>query len=254
VDQFVLLANPSAQPAEVTLEYLRQAAQPILRTVTLAPNSRRTINVRFDEDGGFGGQFGTTRHGLAITATQPIAAERSMYIANSAGTWIAGHNTVGAPTLANVWALPEGASFGFLRTDVLVANPTNSTIAIQVIYLLESGSEVRRNYNIAPKQRITLHGSDEVAVRDRAYSTVILSKTGNFVAERSSYFNALGAEIGGATCSLGIALQLDLSTKEAEEAALEILRPIGAPESVLERRAIPTPTVTPRPTPTPRVP
>ena len=249
VDQFILLANPGSAPANVTIEYLRQGTSSQTRTLVVPANSRQTVNVRFDQLAGLGTLTTTERHGTAITSDVPIAAERSMYFSTDTATWIAGHNTVGAPRTANVWALPEGASFtDQLRTDVLIANPNTATVALTVVYLLESGESVRREYNLAGKQRLTLHGTDEQPLIGRAYSTIVLSANGNVVAERSSTFKALGAEIGGATNSMGISLIADLSTKEAQDKVVDSLRSLGALDT------LPTPTVTPTVTPTPRVP
>ncbi|MBI1291937.1 hypothetical protein GC173_11945 [bacterium] len=250
-DEFVLLANPGNTDAVVTLDYLLQGTAAITKSVTVPANSRQTVNVGFDAVTGLGDQTTKIRHGLAVTSTAPIAAERSMYFTSNGVTWLSGHNTVGSPRTANVWALPEGASFDNLRSDIAIANPNISTVAVEVIYLLESGSEVRRNYNIAGRQRLTLHGTDESAVRGKAYSTLVLSTGGNVVAERSSQIAALGSVTGAATCSMGISLNANLTTTLAKEELIDSLRGLAP---VSEEVTVPTPTVTPTVTPTPAVP
>jgi hypothetical protein len=145
--------------------------------------------------------------------------------------------------------LPEGASFDTLRTDVLIANPTTATVAVAVTYLLSEGREIRRAYNIAPRQKITLHGYNEPGLIGKAYSTTVLS-TGNIVVERASFFNVGTAQTGGATVSLGIPLQVDLSSKSEVEAFEQAFRPVADQGTVI----VPTPTSTPALTPTPAIP
>jgi hypothetical protein len=244
VDEFLLLVNPTSTAATVEITYMLQAATPVVRQVVLPPASRTTINVRFDAQG----VGSATRHGISVSSNVAIAAERSMYISSGGFIWASGHNTVGAPATANAWVLPEGAQFDDFNTDILLANPSANTVAVNITFLLQDGTQERLDVNIPSRQRVTVHASDVRELKGKAFSTTIFA-TEKIVAERSSYFKAAGVENGGATCSMGLPLNVTL-TKEVKDA---IIRSASALVGV-DGQAIPTPTVTPTVTPTPVVP
>lgn len=73
---YVLLANPSSTAADVTVRYLRENGAPIVRTYTVPPTSRVTVDV-----GATVTELQNELFGAAITVTNGvgIAVERAMY-------------------------------------------------------------------------------------------------------------------------------------------------------------------------------
>jgi hypothetical protein len=89
-ETYILLANPGATAATVTLTYLREdGLPPIVRTKTV--NATTRFNVLANSEGLGDGE----RFGVLIESTQPIAVERAMYSNASSQPglfWAAGTN------------------------------------------------------------------------------------------------------------------------------------------------------------------
>ena len=83
---FVLLANPGASAATVTLTFYRTAGPPIEVTRTVPARSRRTV------DASTVGLDSGERFGVVVQSDQPIAVERSMYWSYLGGLWTSGTN------------------------------------------------------------------------------------------------------------------------------------------------------------------
>lgn len=80
-EEWVLVMNPGAAPANVTATFMLEGGNNIVRRYTLAPTSRLTIHV--DEI------VGDSAVSVRLDSDRPIVAERSMYFGQG------GTNSVG---------------------------------------------------------------------------------------------------------------------------------------------------------------
>jgi hypothetical protein len=87
---YILLANPGATDADVTITFLRETGVPVQHVVTV-PAGRR-YNVAVTGDGEI--DLHDERFGALITSTQPIAVERAMYGNAASQIWQTGTNAV----------------------------------------------------------------------------------------------------------------------------------------------------------------
>jgi hypothetical protein len=89
---YILLSNPWTTAAEVTVTYLRDGGSPVVKTYTVAPTTRYTIDVNSVvpelRDESFGAQ-------IEVTNGSTINVERSMYWDSHGVFWTAGTNAVG---------------------------------------------------------------------------------------------------------------------------------------------------------------
>jgi len=85
-ETYILLANPNAANASVTLTFLRANAAPLTLTRTVPANGRLTVSAA-EALLASGEKFG-----ILIDASQPIAVERAMYWNGGAQFWGAGTN------------------------------------------------------------------------------------------------------------------------------------------------------------------
>jgi hypothetical protein len=90
-ETFVLLANPGATAADVTLVYYRESGAPITLTRTVEARSRLTIS---SSPLGFASG---DRFGVVVDSTQPIAVERSIYWNYQGTQWSSGTNETATP-------------------------------------------------------------------------------------------------------------------------------------------------------------
>jgi uncharacterized protein len=86
---YVLLANPGAQAAEVTVRFLPESGEAIAKTYTVPALSRVTIDVSSEAPALRDRSFVTV---IETNDSTPIVVERSMYWDGSAMTWSGGSN------------------------------------------------------------------------------------------------------------------------------------------------------------------
>jgi YVTN family beta-propeller protein len=189
-DTFVLVANPNAAPATVTLTYLPDNGVPIVKTHALAGHQRLTINIA-DEDPALASAAVSTR----VEADQPVVAERSQYWPHAA--WYEAHNSGGETTPGTKWGLAEGRVGGSTnaQTYILIANPGAQAAAITATFLRSDGTTLVKSFIVGPTSRfniaVTGAASSVPELADESFATVIES-TQPVIVERSCYTDANG--------------------------------------------------------------
>jgi hypothetical protein len=88
---YVLIANTSAQTADVRVTLLLENAPPLTKTVSVQGTSRRTLDIGVEFPDTAGTRFGVLVESLGTTPAQ-IAVERAMYSDASGVLWAAGNN------------------------------------------------------------------------------------------------------------------------------------------------------------------
>ena len=145
-DTFILLMNPDAVDAQVTVRYLLDSGETIDVPKVVPARGRLSVNVETESD--------TRLHrgamSTVVTSDRPIVAERSVYWATAEGAqpWGESHTSPGAPAAAPRWALAEGRTGGALNfhTFVLLANPGPQPAETTVQFLSDSGTPVVKTY------------------------------------------------------------------------------------------------------------
>jgi uncharacterized repeat protein (TIGR01451 family) len=150
-DLYLLLANPNPAPATVTVRYQLPDGTVVTKSYDVGADARRTIIVK-DEDA----QLAATSVAMAVTASQPIVAERSMWW--PAGVWYEAHVVLGATATGPRWALaggmvggPRGESF-----YALVANQAPTAGQARVTVVFDDGTRSVRVVDVPPTSRTTL--------------------------------------------------------------------------------------------------
>ena len=103
-DTYLLLANPSSQPAQVQVQYLRDIGGAVTQTYTVAANSRFSIYV----DGVPGVE--SANFGARVTSDVAIIAERAMYWAGGFFDYYEGHVSAGATATGSLRTSPSARS------------------------------------------------------------------------------------------------------------------------------------------------
>jgi hypothetical protein len=89
---FILLANPWAAAADVSVSYVREGETPIVRTYVVPPTTRYTIDVGASAPELEGSPFGAA---ITVTNSLTITVERSIYWNANGVFWTAGTNAAG---------------------------------------------------------------------------------------------------------------------------------------------------------------
>ena len=183
-DTFLLLGNAQATPTTATVTFLLEAAPPVMRTVSIAAHARLTL------DAGTIAELNGRAFGIAVVASQPIVAERSMYFGSSElRLWSGGHSSGGVSAPSRRWFYAEGATGTFFDTFILMSNPQTVAAEVTMDYLLPNGTLITATKAIPAQGRLTVSIDREADVRlhAAAVSTRITSDV-PIVTERSMYW------------------------------------------------------------------
>jgi hypothetical protein len=178
---YILLANAGAAESGVTMTFLLEGGGVVTHALTVPPGTRRTI---------FAGDIAglvNQSFGLDITATQPILAERAMYLPG-ARLFEGGHGAAGVNRPERIWFLAEGATGSFFETFVLIGNPNNAVANVVLRYLLPTGAIVTQAVQVAANGRLTINlETVDPQLADTAVSTMLVSDR-SIVVERAMYW------------------------------------------------------------------
>jgi subtilisin-like proprotein convertase family protein len=182
---FILLANTGAAESAVTMDFLLEGGGVVTHALAVPPGTRRTIFAG-DIPGLVNQSFG-----VDITATQPILAERAMYLPvylPGARLFEGGHGAAGVNRAERRWFLAEGATGGFFETFVLIGNPNNTPANVTLTYLLPTGETVTQVVDVAANGRRTINVETvDPKLADTAVSTTLVSDR-PIVVERAMYW------------------------------------------------------------------
>jgi Right handed beta helix region len=218
-DLFILLANPTATPAEVRVDYLLSAGGTHTRTYLVPANGRFTIWVDDEQIPAGSGQrpLAAVAVSSIITSTNdvPIIVERTMWWPGPGAAfpfWTEAHNSPGATVTGTTWALAEGETGGArnAETYILIANTSAFGGQARVRLYAEDGTSVERTVTLAPNSRTTLSASgDFPAIAGKRFGALIESlgaTPAQIVVERAMYTSPNGQFWAAGTNALGTRL------------------------------------------------
>jgi hypothetical protein len=186
--EYLTLLNPSPTPATVQVTLAPQATSGGARpstTITLAPLSRSTVNVRALAAG-----RSTKSVGLLVTSSTPIVAERVEYFgagvgSDKAGTTVSNGSTVAALTLDEPATVLGAGDQHYLT----LLNPatTGNPVSVQVQYAGPDGQILgHTTVQVAPAARQTIASAGMLGSAQVTFS-VVLTATGPIAAEAAQY-------------------------------------------------------------------
>ncbi len=174
-ETWVVLQNPGSSPAHVRLTYMTPGGALPGPSATLQPHTRKTFNVAESAPGEW--EISTN-----VSSDVGVIAERSMY--GGARTW--GHDSIGATAPAATWYLAEGCTQTGFETWVLVQNPNDHNVDVELTYMTTGGPVDGPAETIPAGSRMTFNVADTVPY-EWEVSTLVKSLNGGVIAERSMY-------------------------------------------------------------------
>ena len=186
-NETILIGNPNATAANVTIRLLPQDQPPLAPIAIVVPaTSRYTFNVN-----GVAGLPPGAVSAIVESADADIVVERSMTWPGAAQR--GGHNSGGVLAPAAQWYLAEGVT-GFFQTFVLITNTSSTTeAAVEVTFLRESSGPLVKLYTIPANGRHTIYVNEQVTdaqgrPMSEPFSTVVRQTNGaDLVVERAMY-------------------------------------------------------------------
>jgi hypothetical protein len=211
-EMFILIANPQPTPAEVEARYLTSTGRTLVKSYTVAANSRRTIWVDMEEFDGEGRALADVAVSTSLTSTNgvPVIVERTMWWPQPA--WYEAHNSPGATATGTRWALAEGEVGGAdgTQTYILIANTGAAAGQVRVTLFFEDGTTAVRTFTVAASSRFNVGVASEFAeAANRRFGALIESLgpgPAPIVVERAMYSNSGGLVWSAGTNALGARL------------------------------------------------
>jgi hypothetical protein len=205
----VLIANPSANSAEVDVEFLLTDGAVVSRHYTVAANSRFTLPVDTLDP-----QLEFASLSTIVTSTNdvPIVVERVMWWPSP--NWAEAHNSPGETTTGVRWGMAEGESGGprEKQTYILVANTSAFAGSARVTLLFEDGTTAEQVISLQPRSRVTVpvNATTFPTAVNRRFGAVVESlgaTPAQIVVERALYWNANGVVWAAGTNAIATKLQ-----------------------------------------------
>jgi hypothetical protein len=242
---FYLLFNPGTTTATVSMTYLLPSGATSARHHEIPPGRRLSVWVDHD-----GPEMASTDVAAVIEtiAGPPIIAERAMYLAGDRG-FVGGHVTLGATQPRSRWLMAEGATGRYFSTYILLANPHEEDVAVELNFRRPDGTHVRHGVDVPARSRRTVNVADvDSRLADTAvWTEVIAPRDLPVVAERVMWWPgatwqdghaatgmartaarwlAVGSRQGGAQRHVTYLLAANTSTI-AQTARVTVLGPAG---------------------------
>jgi hypothetical protein len=214
-EEWVLVQNPTAAPVDFDFYFLTPEGAYLGPSGHLGPGERMSLRVNDylpDSD--------VSVEVITATEEQKVVVERAMYI-NAPGM-LGAHNAPGSIWMSTNWVLPEGATWPGFDEWVLVMNPGEADVTVQLTFMTPSGAVPGPSAVIGSGCRATFRVNDYVA------SDVSTQVTGDgyVIAERAMYMCTPDGK-RGATDSLGIlgSQVLDGAGAGASPGSVRLLNP-----------------------------
>ena len=202
---FVLVGNPNPAPANVTMTFLTDGGQTVVRNKVVPANGRLTVNIATEDPILANAAVSTT-----VAADQPVVAERAMYWPGTPAAWTEAHNSFGATTLGTKWGLAEGrvGMAQAFQTYILLANPGSTAANVRITFLRATGAPVVKTFTVAPTSRFNVHANSAAPeLVDEAFGALVEVTNGVGISvERAMYSDALGQTWAAGTNALATRL------------------------------------------------
>jgi len=200
-NEYLSLQNPGSTPASVTLTYLNPLGGATTKSLTIKAASRTTVIVADPVNGAGPGLLGVS---VTVSASQPIVAERPMYmVVNFPGGTVAGATDVlGATSLGKVFWFATASTQSGENDYLTLQNPGQTAANVTITYHTLSGL-INRTLVVGASTRTTVALSDNGVGTGPGFVTFwvqVLSDQPMLV-EKPSYSSIVN--VSGATDTIG---------------------------------------------------
>jgi glucose/arabinose dehydrogenase len=191
-ETFVLVANPNSAAADLTITYVTETGQSVIRSRSVPANSRATINIEAEGSTTLNNAAVATR----VLSTIPVVVERAQYWPNAPSQWYEAHNAFGVTAAGTLWGLAEGQTgrFESANSYILLANNTNGSATVTIDFIREVDVPLTKTFTVPANSRFSVGigpNSNVPELNEERFGAVI-SSTAAIVVERAMYWNAVG--------------------------------------------------------------
>jgi hypothetical protein len=172
---WLLIQNPNDHAATCKITYMIEEDEPRVYTKSIGPYSRATFNMADD--------IGPKDASIKVSSDYPVIPERAMYRNNRRE----GHDSIGTTAPAYDYYLAEGCTgYGF-TTYVLIQNPQDEAVVVDITYMTGSGPKSVGSLLMPPNSRKTINVNKTADLPDPNFSTKVHGDR-PIIAERAMYW------------------------------------------------------------------
>jgi len=191
---FLLLANPSDQAALVSATYIREDGGRVVKSYTVAPNSRRTVNVAKEDRS-------LVKAAMVVdvesTNGTPIVAERTKWW-GADGAWDDAVSGGGTTEAGARWLLAEGEQGGARQatTSLVLFNRGAKATDVTVTLLFDDGPEASATFTVDGGAQFAVPVAQAFpAANGRRFSALVegADPSASLVVDRALYWHAEGS-------------------------------------------------------------
>ena len=153
-ETFVLIANPNAGVADVTLTYVTETGAMVTRNKTVPANARLTVNIEAEGSPALDNAAVATR----VLSNIPVVVERAQYWPFAPPLWFEAHNAFGVTAAGTRWGLAEGQTgrFESANSFILLANNTNTAATVTIDFIREVDVPVTKTFTVPANSRLSV--------------------------------------------------------------------------------------------------
>lgn len=191
------LVNPDVAPSDVSLRYLLDNGRTTSQRLALPPLSRLTVDVNR-----LLGPEGVSSSVVLNADRGGAVIERTMFWSGRS-SHLGAHTAAATPRPRRRWWLAEGAS-GWFDTWILIANPQQRAVGVDVELLFDDGSRAARRYDVPAEARFSALVSAWPEAQGRSYAVQVRAEA-EVTVERAMYFGQSGTMWTGGHVSAAVA-------------------------------------------------
>jgi hypothetical protein len=202
-NEYLTLQNPGLIAANVSLRYMDPSGTVTIRSLTVGAQSRSTVEV-FNPALGVGP--GVVAVSVQITASQPIVAERPIYMVYNfgSGAVASAHDVVGATSLGTLFGFAAASTVAGDNDYLTVLNPNAAAAHLTITYYTPGGT-IARAVTVGANTRHTvgIFNGAEGAGPGIGNLGIVVSSDQPILVEKPTY--SANSSTYGATDTLGFA-------------------------------------------------
>lgn len=193
-EEWLTIQNPGDIAANVKFTYMNGESKVTTAVRVVPRRSRATVKVV--EDVGDAQDISAT-----VESDQPIVAERPMYF-NYGGSCDGATNAMGEVSASRTFYIAEGCTLAEYQTYYCIQNANESDARVRVTYMLGDGAQVKRDYTVRARSRLTVNVNDPYSgVGPGQNISAKVTSSVPVTIERPMYFNSngyVGGHVGSA--------------------------------------------------------
>ena len=200
-NEYLTMENPGATAADINLRYIDENGTVTLKATTVAAQSRSTILVN---DGTLGAGPGHVGVSTQVSSSQPIVAERPMYMVHDFGTGSVNgaHDVVGATTFHTLFGFAAASTLPGDNDYLTIQNANASPATVTISYYAPAGLQTRvLNVPANTRHTVLVFGSAEGVGPGVSPLGIVVSSSLPVLVEKPTYSS--NASTYGASDTLG---------------------------------------------------